>query len=164
MRIPANALLGEEGKGFVYLMEELPRERFGLHHSSGYLAECALDLAAGYVTERKAFWQAVIKFQNTRFKLASCKTEIELSKVLLEKYIGLFKQGKMITKHASIIKLASAEMCLKVIDECLQLHRGYGYTDEHPVSRIYRDARVQTIYAGTSEIMREVIACSVVGR
>jgi acyl-CoA dehydrogenase len=122
MRIPANALLGEEGKGFVYLMEELPRELLGCAIQAVYLAECALSLAAGYVTERKAFGQAVSQFQNTRFKLASCKTEIELSKALLEKYIGLFKQGKMTAEHASIIKLASTEMCLKVIDECLQLH------------------------------------------
>tara|TARA_R110001599_G_scaffold91403_1_gene240070 strand:+ start:13952 stop:15097 length:1146 start_codon:yes stop_codon:yes gene_type:complete len=164
MRIPANALLGEEGKGFVYLMEELPRERLGCATQAVYLAECALGLAASYVTERKAFGQAVSQFQNTRFKLASCKTEIELSKALLEKYIGLFKEGKMTTEHASIIKLSSTEMCLKVIDECLQLHGGYGYTDEYPISRLYRDARVQTIYAGTSEIMREVIARSVVGR
>jgi alkylation response protein AidB-like acyl-CoA dehydrogenase len=83
---------------------------------------------------------------------------------LLEKYIELFKQDEMTTEHASIIKLASTEMSLKVIDECLQLHGGYGYTDEYPISRLYRDARVQTIYAGTSEIMREVIARSVVGR
>ena len=164
LRVPANSLLGEEGKGFVYLMEELPRERIGCATHAVYLAEAALAMTADYVTQRKAFGKAVSDFQNTRFKLASCKTEIELSKALLEKYIGLFKRNSMTTEHASIIKLASTEMSLKVIDECLQLHGGYGYTDEYPISRLYRDARVQTIYAGTSEIMREVIARGVVGR
>jgi acyl-CoA dehydrogenase len=164
IRLPADALLGEEGKGFVYLMTELPRERIGCATHAVGIADCALKMAADYVVERKAFGQSVSQFQNTRFKLASCKTEIELSRALLEKYIELFKQDEMTTEHASIIKLASTEMSLKVIDECLQLHGGYGYTDEYPISRLYRDARVQTIYAGTSEIMREVIARSVVGR
>lgn len=164
LRVPANALLGEEGKGFVYLMEELPRERLGCSVQAIGLAQCALNMAADYVQERKAFGQSISQFQNTRFKLANCKTEIELCLALYEKYLDKFKRQQMTTEHASIIKLASTEMSLRVVDECLQLFGGYGYTDEYPISRLYRDARVQTIYAGTSEIMKEVIARSVVGR
>jgi acyl-CoA dehydrogenase len=164
LRVPSNALLGEEGKGFVYLMQELPRERLGCSVQAIGLAQCALNMAADYVKERKAFGQSISQFQNTRFKLANCKTEIELSLALYEKYLEKFKRQQMTTEHASIIKLAATEMSLKVIDECLQLFGGYGYTDEYPISRLYRDARVQTIYAGTSEIMKEVIARGVVGR
>jgi acyl-CoA dehydrogenase len=164
LRVPANALLGEEGKGFVYLMEELPRERLGCSVQAIGLGQCALNMAADYVKDRKAFGQSISQFQNTRFKLANCKTEIELCLALYEKYLGKFKRQQMTPEHASIIKLAATEMSLKVIDECLQLFGGYGYTDEYPISRLYRDARVQTIYAGTSEIMKEVIARGVVGR
>lgn len=164
LRVPANALLGEEGKGFVYLMEELPRERLGCSVQAIGLSQCALNMAASYVQERKAFGQSISQFQNTRFKLANCKTEIELCLALYEKYLEKFKRQQMTTEHASIIKLAATEMSLRVIDECLQLFGGYGYTDEYPISRLYRDARVQTIYAGTSEIMKEVIARGVVGR
>ena len=164
LRVPVNALLGEEGKGFVYLMEELPRERLGCSVQAIGLGQCALNMAADYVKDRKAFGQSISQFQNTRFKLANCKTEIELCLALYEKYLVKFKRQQMTTEHASIIKLAATEMSLKVIDECLQLFGGYGYTDEYPISRLYRDARVQTIYAGTSEIMKEVIARGVVGR
>jgi acyl-CoA dehydrogenase len=164
LRVPVNALLGEEGKGFVYLMEELPRERLGCSVQAIGLGQCALNMAADYVKDRKAFGQSISQFQNTRFKLANCKTEIELCLALYEKYLAKFKRQQMTPEHASIIKLAATEMSLKVIDECLQLFGGYGYTDEYPISRLYRDARVQTIYAGTSEIMKEVIARGVVGR
>jgi len=164
VRVPANALLGEEGKGFIYLMEELPRERLGCAVSAIGHAQGALDLAAEYVQERKAFGQSVSQFQNTRFKLAECKTELEMCRALFEKYMDKFSRREMTVDEAAMIKLCTTEMQLRVINECLQLFGGYGYTDEYPISRFYRDARIQTIYAGTSEIMKEVIARTVVGR
>lgn len=164
MRLPSNALLGEEGKGFVYLMQELPRERLGCAVQAIGHAQGALDLTVDYVTDRKAFGQAVGQFQNTRFKLAQCHTELELCRAMLEKYMDKYKQDQMTVTDAAMLKLAATEMQLTMVNECLQLFGGYGYTDEYPISRFYRDARVQTIYAGSSEIMKEVIARGILGR
>jgi acyl-CoA dehydrogenase len=164
MRLPADALLGEEGKGFTYLMQELPRERLGCAVQAIGHAQGALDLTVDYVTQRKAFGQSVGQFQNTRFKLAECLTELELCRAMLEKHMSKYKQDKMTVTDAAMLKLAATEMQLKMVNECLQLFGGYGYTDEYPISRFYRDARVQTIYAGSSEIMKEVIARSILGR
>jgi len=164
MRIPANALLGQEGKGFVHMMDELPRERLGcavqaLGHTKG-----ALALTTEYVTERKAFGQNISQFQNTRFKLADIKVELELCQALIEKYNAKLTRGEMTVEDGAVIKYAATEMQLRAVNECLQLFGGYGYTDEYPISRFYRDARVQTIYAGSSEIMKEIIARGIVGR
>lgn len=164
VRVPANALLGGEGKGFIHLMEELPRERLGTAVCAVYHAKGALEMTAEYVQERKAFKQQISQFQNTRFKLAEVKVQIELSLALLEKYMVKYEQGEMTAEDGAIIKYAATEMQLFAINECLQLFGGYGYTDEYPISRFYRDARIQTIYAGTSEIMKEIIARGVVGR
>ncbi|NDW22657.1 acyl-CoA dehydrogenase [Alteromonas hispanica] len=164
MRIPANALLGEEGRGFVYLMQELPRERLGCAVQAIGHAQGALDLTIDYVTQRKAFGQTVGQFQNTRFKLAECQTELEMCRALLEKHMDKFSREEMTVTDAAMLKLAATEMQVKMVNECLQLFGGYGYTDEYPISRFYRDARVQTIYAGSSEIMKEVIARGMLGR
>ncbi|RJG13986.1 acyl-CoA dehydrogenase [Pseudomonas cavernicola] len=164
LRVPANALLGAEGRGFAYLMQELPRERLGVAVQAIGHAQGALDLAVAYVTERKAFGQPISQFQNTRFKLAQAKTELELCRALLEKCMAKFVVDEMSVTDAAMLKFAATEMQLRVINECLQLFGGYGYTDEYPISRFYRDARIQTIYGGTSEIMQEVIARSLVGR
>jgi alkylation response protein AidB-like acyl-CoA dehydrogenase len=164
MRIPSNALLGEEGKGFVYLMQELPRERLGCAVQAIGHAQGALDLTCDYVKDRKAFGQSVSQFQNTRFKLAQCQTELELCRALLEKHMAKYKLGEMTVTDAAMLKLAATEMQLTMVNECLQLFGGYGYTDEYPISRFYRDARIQTIYAGSSEIMKEVIARGILGR
>lgn len=164
MRVPADALLGEEGKGFIYLMEELPRERLGCATQAVASAVGALDLAIAYTQERQAFGQSISKFQNTRFKMADIKAEIELNKALLEKDIALFKQGKLSVPDAALLKLSTTEMQLRAVNECLQMFGGYGYTMEYPISRFYVDARIQTIYAGSSEIMKEVIARELVGR
>lgn len=164
MRIPADALLGEEGKGFVYLMQELPRERLGCAVQAIGHAQGALDLTLDYVKERKAFGQSVGQFQNTRFKLAECSTELEMCRALLEMHMNKYKRSAMTVTDAAMLKLAATEMQLKMVNECLQLFGGYGYTDEYPISRFYRDARVQTIYAGSSEIMKEVIARGMLGR
>jgi alkylation response protein AidB-like acyl-CoA dehydrogenase len=164
LRVPASALLGEEGRGFFHMMEELPRERLGCAVQAVGHAQGALAITAAYVQERKAFGQQVSQFQNTRFKLAECKTELEMSRALLEKHTLKFALGEMTGEDAALIKLATTEMQLRMVNECLQLFGGYGYTDEYPISRFYRDARVQTIYGGSSEIMKEVIARSLLGR
>jgi len=164
VRLSADALLGDEGRGFGYMMEELPRERLGcamqaLGHTRG-----ALELTAEYVTERKAFGQKVSQFQNTRFKLAQIKIELELCQALVEKYMVKFANDQMTVDDAAVVKYATTEMQLRAVNECLQLFGGYGYTDEYPISRFYRDARVQTIYAGSSEIMKEIVARGILGR
>lgn len=164
LRVPASALLGEENKGFVYLMQELPRERIGVATQAVGACEGAMALTVDYVTQRKAFGQTVSQFQNTRFKMAELRAEIELVKAYLAQCTVRCKAGTMSTEEASILKLTSTELQCKVTDTCLQLFGGYGYTQEYPISRFYLDARVQTIYAGTSEIMKEMIARGVLGR
>lgn len=164
MRLPADALLGEENKGFMYLMQELPRERLGCAAQAIGHAQGALDLTIDYVGDRKAFGQSIGQFQNTRFKLAQCLTELELCRAMIEKHMQKYKKDAMTVTDAAMLKLAATEMQLTMVNECLQLFGGYGYTDEYPISRFYRDARVQTIYAGSSEIMKEVIARSMLGR
>jgi alkylation response protein AidB-like acyl-CoA dehydrogenase len=164
MRLPADALLGEENKGFMYLMQELPRERLGCAAQAIGHAQGALDLTIDYVGDRKAFGQSIGQFQNTRFKLAECLTQLELCRAMIEKHMLKYKKDAMTVTDAAMLKLAATEMQLTMVNECLQLFGGYGYTDEYPISRFYRDARVQTIYAGSSEIMKEVIARSMLGR
>lgn len=164
MRIPADSLLGEEGMGFVYLMQELPRERLGCAVQGVGAAQGAIELAVDYVQERKAFGQEIGKFQNTRFKLAEQKADLEVTRAYVEKCMAKYKRGEMNTEDAAIVKLMATEMQLRVVNECLQLFGGYGYTTEYPISRYYTDARIQTIYAGTSEIMKEVISRGMLGR
>jgi len=164
LRVPANALLGEENRGFMILMEELPRERLGCSVQAVGAAQGALELTLEYVKERTAFGQTIGQFQNTRFKLAEVKTDIELHRALLEKYIEKFKNGDMTVEDAAILKYSTTEMQCRVVNTCLQFFGGYGYTVEYPISRYYMDARIQTIYAGTSEIMKEVIARGMLGK
>ncbi len=164
VRLPANALLGEENKGFVIMMTELPRERLGIAAQAVASAEGALDITVDYVKERKAFGKAVGEFQNTRFKLADVKTEIAINRAFYEKCADKYAAGEMTTDEAAILKLASCEMQCKVIDDCLQLFGGYGYTVEYPISRFYTDARIQRIYGGTSEIMRDLVARTMLGK
>lgn len=164
MRVPLSARLGEEGHGFAYMMQELGRERLGCAAQAVHHAQGALDITVQYVRERHAFGQPLSKFQNTRFKLAEAKAQLEMARALLEKYTIQYEAGELSGEEAALIKYTATEMQVKVIDECLQLFGGYGYTDEYPISRFYRDARVQTIYAGTSEIMKELIARGLMGR
>jgi alkylation response protein AidB-like acyl-CoA dehydrogenase len=164
MRIPADALLGEEGMGFVYLMQELPRERLGCAVQGVGSAQGAIEITVDYVQERKAFGQEIGKFQNTRFKLAEQKADLEVARAYVEKCLARYKRGEMTNDEAAIVKLTATEMQCRVVNECLQLFGGYGYTTEYPISRYYTDARIQTIYAGTSEIMKEVISRGMLGR
>jgi acyl-CoA dehydrogenase len=164
VRLPANALLGEENKGFVIMMTELPRERLGIAAQAVASAEGALDITVDYVKERKAFGKSVGEFQNTRFKLADVKTEIAINRAFYEACADKYAGGAMTADDAAMLKLASCEMQCKVIDDCLQLFGGYGYTVEYPISRFYPDARIQRIYGGTSEIMRDLVARTMLGK
>jgi acyl-CoA dehydrogenase len=164
VRLPADALLGEENKGFVIMMTELPRERLGIAAQAVAAAEGALDLTVDYVKERKAFGQTVGAFQNTRFKLADVKTRIAINRAFYDQCAQAHTRGELTADEAAMLKLASCEMQCEVIDDCLQLFGGYGYTVEYPISRYYTDARIQRIYGGTSEIMRELVARTMLGK
>ena len=164
VRLPADALLGEENKGFIIMMEELPRERLGIAAQAVAAAEGALDITVDYVLERKAFGQAIGAFQNTRFKLADVRTEIALNRALYEQCADEYARGELTADKAAMLKLASCEMQCSTVDDCLQLFGGYGYTTEYPISRFYTDARIQRIYGGSSEIMRELVARGILRR
>ncbi|NND66359.1 MAG: acyl-CoA dehydrogenase [Halioglobus sp.] len=164
MRLPESALLGELNKGFVIMMTELPRERLGIAAQAVAAAEGALELTVNYVMERKAFGQTVASFQNTRFTLADVKTQIGLNRALYEKCADQYSRGELTADDAAMLKYASTEMQCSTIDDCLQLFGGYGYTVEYPISRYYTDARIQRIYGGTSEIMKELVARTILGR
>jgi acyl-CoA dehydrogenase len=164
VRLPESALLGELNKGFVIMMTELPRERLGIAGQAIGAAEGAMAITVDYVLERKAFGQTIAQFQNTRFKLAEVKTEIALSRALYEKCANAYSRGELSADDAAMLKYAATEMQCKTIDDCLQLFGGYGYTAEYPISRYYTDARIQRIYGGSSEIMRELVARSILGR
>ncbi len=162
--VPEEALLGEEGKGFAYLMQELPRERLGVGAQAIGASEGALALTLDYVQQRQAFGQRIADFQNTRFKLAEARARIDMARAYLNQCVSKYHQGAMTATDAAILKLMLTEMQCDIAHECLQLFGGYGYTLEYPISRFFVDARVQTIYAGTSEIMKEVIARSMLGK
>jgi len=164
VRLPGSALLGDLNKGFVIMMTELPRERLGIAAQAVAAAEGALDITVDYVLERQAFSQSVASFQNTRFTLAEVKTEIAINRAFYEKCADAYASDNLSAEDAAMLKYASTEMQCKTIDECLQLFGGYGYTAEYPISRFYTDARIQRIYGGTSEIMRELVARSILGR
>jgi acyl-CoA dehydrogenase len=159
--LPAEALLGAtEGQGFIQLMTELPQERMIVATAAIGVIERALALTIDYVKERKAFGKAIIAFQNTQFELAECKTEATIGRVFHDSCIGRHIAGELDTVTASMAKYWLTDLQNKIVDRCLQLFGGYGYMDEYSISRMYRDARVQRIYAGTNEIMKVLIARS----
>ena len=155
-----NLLGGAEGMGFVQLMQQLPQERLLVGVQAVAMIERALALTTDYVKERKAFGKAIIDFQNTQFTLAEAKTESTIAKVFLDHCIERHVAGGLDTVTASMAKYWLTDLQNTVVDRCLQLFGGYGYMDEYPISRMYRDARVQRIYAGTNEIMKLLIARS----
>jgi acyl-CoA dehydrogenase len=159
--LPAENLLGhEEGQGFAQLMNELPQERLIVASHAMAMMERALQLTIDYVKERQAFGKKIVEFQNTQFVLAECKTEMTIARVFFDHCVGQHIEGKLDTTTASMAKYWMTDLQAKVIDRCLQLFGGYGYMDEYPISRMYRDARVMRIYAGTNEIMKLLIARS----
>src|SRR5476649_2275891 len=159
--LPTENLLGtEEGQGFAQLMTELPQERLIVAVHAVAMMERALALTIDYAKQRQAFGKKIIEFQNTQFELAECKTEATVAKVFIDHCIERHVAGVLDTTTASMAKAWSTDLVGKIVDRCLQLFGGYGYMDEYPISRIYRDARVLRIYAGTNEIMNLLIARS----
>jgi acyl-CoA dehydrogenase len=161
VKLPPENLLGtEEGQGFAQLMKDLPRERLIVVVHAQAMIERALSLTIPYVKERKAFGKPIMEFQNTQFVLAECKSEATISRVFHDHCIERYLKGELDTVTASMAKYWITDLQGKIIDRCLQLFGGYGYMDEFPISRLYRDARVMRIYAGSNEIMKVIIARS----
>jgi acyl-CoA dehydrogenase len=160
VRVPAANLLGEENQGFVYLMKELPWERLQIAIAAVANAQAAIDWTVEYVRGRKVFGTTVASFQNTRFTLAEMQTEVQIARVFVDKCTELLLEKKLDTATASMAKYWCSDLQCKVIDECVQLHGGYGYMWEYPIARAFADARVQRIYGGTNEIMKELVTRS----
>jgi len=161
VRVPARNLLGgEEGRGFYQMMEQLPYERMGVAVGATAVTEQAVSITTKHCKERTAFGKALIEFQNTRFKLAECKAQAHIMRVFLDNCIQRLIAGKLDTATAAMAKYWLTERECAIIDECVQLHGGYGYMLEYPIARMWTDSRVQRIYAGTNEIMKELIARS----
>jgi acyl-CoA dehydrogenase len=157
-RVPVANRLGGEGEGFLMLMKKLQQERLVVGIGAQAAAEQVLADTLVYVKERTAFGKPISKLQNTQFKLAECATKIEVGRVFLDELVRQHIERKYLVKECSMSKLWHSEMLGQVVDECLQLFGGYGYMMEYPVARAYVDARVQRIFAGTSEIMKVIIA------
>ena len=154
-------MLGEEGQGFYYMMENLPQERLAIAVLAIAHAEAALDWTIDYVKERQAFGKAVAEFQNTQFKIAEMKAEVTIERTFCDRCIELHLDRELDAPMAAMSKYWLTDLEWRVIDECLQLHGGYGYMWEYPIARAWADARAQRIYGGTNEIMKLIIARSV---
>jgi alkylation response protein AidB-like acyl-CoA dehydrogenase len=160
VRVPVDNRLGEENSGFFQLMAKLPQERLSISVNAVAQAEAALGWTMEYVTERQAFGQAIGKFQNSRFALAEMRTEIDIARVYVDAQVQALNASELDAEDAAKGKLWTTEMQWRVLDQCLQLHGGYGYMEEYPIARAWRDGRVQRIYGGTNEIMKEIIGKS----
>lgn len=160
VQVPHENLLGQEGQGFFYLMNNLPQERLSIAAMGIASAEAALEWTIKYCQERKAFGRPIGKFQNSRFKLAEMKTETTIARTFVDQCIMEHNENKLTVEKAAMAKYWVTDLQCKVIDECLQLHGGYGYMTEYPIAKAYTDARVQRIYGGTNEIMKEIIGRS----
>ncbi|MFI5430322.1 acyl-CoA dehydrogenase family protein [Rhodococcus baikonurensis] len=160
VRVPAANLLGEEGMGFFYLMKNLPQERLSIAVVAAAAMESVLESTIQYCRDRKAFGKSIGSFQNTRFVLAELATETTAVRILVDKFIEQLNAEKLTVQEAAMAKWWTTEAQVKLIDRCLQLHGGYGYMKEYPVAKAYMDSRVQTIYGGTTEIMKEIIGRS----
>ncbi len=159
VKVPTSNLLGtEEGRGFYQLMEKLPQERLQIAVFAAAMIERALAVTLDYVKQRKTFGKPIIDNQAVQFKLAECKTEATIAKVFLNHCIAMHLQGKLDAATASMAKYWITDLQGKIVDECLQLHGGYGYMDEYPIARMFKDARVSRIYGGANEIMKMLIA------
>lgn len=158
VRVPVTNLIGQQNRGFYYLMESLQLERLVASIMAVSGSELALEWTLNYLNEREAFGKKISTFQAIRHKLADVATEIEVAKAFVYQTCWLFTQHETVVKECSMAKLYASEMQKRVVDTCLQFFGGYGYLDDYPISRAYRDTRVGTIAGGTSEIMREIIA------
>ena len=157
VRVPVTNLLGEEGQGFIYLMEKLPQERLSISVVAAAACRASIDMTLEYVKDRKAFGKPVGSFQNSRFVLAELETEATIAQVFVDESITQHNRGELTVADAAMGKWWTTELQKKTVDACLQLHGGYGYMSEYPISKAYLDTRIQTIYGGTTEIMKEII-------
>ncbi|MCZ7414411.1 MULTISPECIES: acyl-CoA dehydrogenase family protein [unclassified Streptomyces] len=160
VKVPVEDLLGEEGKGFEYLTHNLPQERLGIAVGAYAQAAAAVRFAQEYVTDRTVFGRSVASFQNTKFVLADCKSDVDAMQAVVDRALEAHDAGELTAADAASAKLFTTETAATVIDRCLQLHGGYGYMREYPIARLYADTRVTRIYGGTSEVMRSIVAKS----
>jgi alkylation response protein AidB-like acyl-CoA dehydrogenase len=160
VRVPCDHLLGEEGQGFRYLMEQLPRERLAIAVGAVAAAEAALEQTIRYCREREAFGRPIGALQSVRFTLAELVTEVQIGRVFVDQCVLALNRGELTAETAAMAKWWTTELQQRVVHACLQLHGGYGYMREYPIARAFLDARVQTIYGGTTEIMKEIIGRS----
>ncbi|WP_332642695.1 acyl-CoA dehydrogenase family protein [Aeromicrobium sp.] len=156
-RVPTSNLLGEEGQGFIYLMDNLPQERMTISVVAAAACRQMIDMTVEYVKERKAFGKPIGSFQNSRFVLAELETEQQIAQVFVDRSITELNNGTLTVAEAAMGKWWTTELQKKTVDQCLQLFGGYGYMSEYPISKAYLDTRIQTIYGGTTEIMKEII-------
>jgi alkylation response protein AidB-like acyl-CoA dehydrogenase len=163
VRVPAANLLGEQGQGFFHLMQNLPQERLSIAVGSIAGAARALDLTIAYTKQRTAFGKPVSDFQNTRFELAEMATEIDVTQVFVDRCITEHSVGRLSATDAAKAKWWASDVLKRVVDRCVQLHGGYGYMLEYPIAKAFIDSRVQAIYGGTNEIMKEIIGRSLLG-
>ncbi len=157
VRVPKENLVGEPGQGFIYLMEKLPQERLSISVVAAAACRAAIDMTLDYVKERKAFGKPIGSFQNSRFVLAELETEARIAQVFVDESITQHNRGDLTVADAAMGKWWTTELQKKTVDKCLQLHGGYGFMSEYPISKAYLDTRIQTIYGGTTEIMKEII-------
>jgi alkylation response protein AidB-like acyl-CoA dehydrogenase len=160
VRVPAANLLGNEGEGFFMLVNNLPRERLSLSAGAVAHAQAAFDWTVTYCKDREAFGQPIGSFQNSKFKLAEMKTELDIARVFIDRQVEAYLEGELTADDAAEAKWWCTDLQNRVADTCLQLHGGYGYMEEYPIARAWRDARVQKIYGGTNEIMKEIVGRS----
>ncbi|KAB2811487.1 acyl-CoA dehydrogenase family protein [Pimelobacter simplex] len=158
--VPASDLLGEENEGFTYLGQNLPQERLGIAYGAYAQAAAAIRFTQAYVEDRKVFGTPVASFQNTKFELAACQSEVDAAQAVCDRALEAHDLGELTAVDAASAKLFCTEVAGRVIDRCLQLHGGYGYMNEYPIARLYADTRVTRIYGGTSEVMKLIIAKS----
>lgn len=157
VHVPFDNLIGQENMGFIYLMQRLPQERLTIAVGAIAAAEIALEWTVAYCQQRTAFGRPIGKFQNSRFKLAEMKTEIEIGRTFVDHCISLHNRGDSSVEQAAMAKWWTTDLQVRVIDQCLQLHGGYGYMMEYPIAKAYIDSRAQKIYGGSNEIMKEII-------
>ena len=160
VRVPAQNLLGTEDRGFLHLMENLPQERLSIAVGAVAAAETVLAQTVEYVSTRTAFGKPVGSFQNSRFVLAELQTEVSIARTFVDECITQLNAGDLTATDAAMAKWWTTELQKRVVDSCVQLHGGYGYMLEYPVAKAFIDSRVQTIYGGTTEVMKEIIGRS----
>lgn len=160
VEVPSENMLGVEGQGFVYLMQNLAQERLNMAVGGVKVASAALQATLDYTKDRKAFGQSIATFQNSKFVLAEIATEVQIAQVYVDRCIELHCEGRLSAEQAAAAKFWVTELQNRVVDKCLQLHGGYGYMLEYPIARAWADSRIQTIYGGTTEIMKEIVGRS----